>query len=700
MQARPTSLDQPFAGSRCRGVSLALLILLLGGQTAMAAPPFSGTIFIDPDIITSSDPTTFVSAPYAGQGSRTMFDRRVNAFVVLNAYLFNATFSDGRSAEIQVNPEFGSQAAAQTEASKYGAVIGRLPGGLRADVQTVWIHKGVNPFGGGNNNLLIHTGQADDYVASGILEEALVHEASHTSLDATHAAASAWISAQNADGEFISTYARDNRTSEDVAESYLPYMAVRYRSDRISQALAATIQQTIPNRIAYFDAHPINLFPITGSAPTLAINDAVISEGNAGTKSLTFTVTLTSPNASTVTVSYATGDGTDTYPANAGSDYTSVSGTLTFTPPATSQTLNVSITGDTRFEPDETFVVNLSGATNATIADNQGKGTISNDDNRAQPVYDSFFAVDTLETPYVGDFNGDGRTDIITFTRQNPNSVGDVYVSPSNGTSFAAVASKWHDFFAITTDETVVIGDFTGDGKDDIATWLGKGSRQVYVAPSLGTGMAAATVWVNSIGSSPTDYLAAGDANGDGKDDLILFARTEGKVYVALSNGTQFGVPSVWHPFFAVSTYERPRVADVNGDGKADIVTFATDSPTAFGDVYTALSNGTAFRAANGSPNSDKWHDFFAVSPTEEVRVGHVDSDSKDDFFTFLPHPFGQCYTVRSLGNAMTDNVLWPEEIAPLKTDRPFVGDVNGDGKDDIVVFAQSEGKVYVSLGQ
>ena len=431
--------------------------------------------------------------------------------------------------------------------------------------------------------------------------------------------------------------------------------------------------------------------------PSLTINDVSLAEGNSGTSTLSFTATLSAASGSSVTVQYATADSSDTYPANSGSDYTAATDTLTFAAGETTKTVAVTITGDTRFEPNETFVLNLSSATGAIISDNQGKGTITNDDARQQSVYQAFFAVDTLETPFVGDFNGDNKTDIITFTRQNPSAIGDVYVALSAGTSFGA-NTKWHDFFAITTDETVVIGDYDGDNKDDIATWLGKTSRQVYVAKSLGNGMAAATVWVNSIGSQSTDYLASGDANGDGKDDLIMFARTEGKVYVAISDGTKFGAPTVWHPFFAVSTFERPRVADVNGDGKADIVTFATDSPTAFGDVYVAVSNGTSFRDSNGGQNSDKWHDFFAIRPTEEIRVGDINADSKTDFFTFLPAPFAQCYTVLSQGTSMASNVLWPQGIGGLNTDKVFTGDVNGDGKADVIIFAQSEGKVYVSL--
>ena len=246
-------------------VRIGLLFIFLRAlviQSVNADPPFFGTIFIDPDIITASDPTTFQGVSYGGQGLRTMFDRRVNAFIVLNAYLFNASFNDGLAAEIEVNPEFGSSSAALDVAQKYGMVIGRLPTALRADVQTVWIHQGTQPFGGGNNNLLIHTGQSALYEADGILEETLVHEASHTSLDADHASAPGWLAAQAADGEFISNYARDNPGREDIAESFLPYLAVRYRADRISQSLSDTVAQTIPHRITYFNAQSFDMYPI------------------------------------------------------------------------------------------------------------------------------------------------------------------------------------------------------------------------------------------------------------------------------------------------------------------------------------------------------------------------------------------------------------------------------------------------------
>ena len=228
----------------------------------MADPPFSGTIFLDPDIITPDDPTTYVDLEDAGQENRLMFDRRPAAFVTYNAFLFDASYLDGQVIEIQVNPEFESVEAAREQALRFAPVIGRLPRALLRDVETVWIHKGNNPFGGGNNNLLIHTEQADDYIADGILEETLVHEASHTSLDGDHASAEGWLAAQVADPDFITTYARDNPTREDIAETFLVWLAVRYRADRISESLKETIESTTPNRLTYFDQQDFDLFPI------------------------------------------------------------------------------------------------------------------------------------------------------------------------------------------------------------------------------------------------------------------------------------------------------------------------------------------------------------------------------------------------------------------------------------------------------
>jgi PKD repeat protein len=110
--------------------------------------------------------------------------------------------------------------------------------------------------------------------------------------------------------------------------------------------------------------------------PTVSVTGRTAAEGNAGTASLPFTVSLSNPSAFPVTVNYATANGT----AIAGSDYTAASGTLTFAPGETTKTVPVVVTGDTLHEADEAFALTLSGPTNATLGTSTGAGTIANDD--------------------------------------------------------------------------------------------------------------------------------------------------------------------------------------------------------------------------------------------------------------------------------------------------------------------------------
>jgi len=110
--------------------------------------------------------------------------------------------------------------------------------------------------------------------------------------------------------------------------------------------------------------------------PAVSVSDCAVVEGNAGTAPCTVDVTLSGPSSFTVSVSYATADGT----ATSGSDYTAASGVLTFTPGTTSQPVAVDVLGDTTIETDETFLVDLSAPTNATLGDAQGTGTIGDDD--------------------------------------------------------------------------------------------------------------------------------------------------------------------------------------------------------------------------------------------------------------------------------------------------------------------------------
>jgi hypothetical protein len=112
------------------------------------------------------------------------------------------------------------------------------------------------------------------------------------------------------------------------------------------------------------------------AAPAIAISNVTVTEGNSGTVNAVFNITISTVSGFPISVAYATANAS----ALAGQDYTAVSGTASIPAGATSTQVTVVVTSDLLDEPSETFQVNLSSPTNATIGDNQGIGTITDDD--------------------------------------------------------------------------------------------------------------------------------------------------------------------------------------------------------------------------------------------------------------------------------------------------------------------------------
>src|SRR4029079_14205621 len=110
--------------------------------------------------------------------------------------------------------------------------------------------------------------------------------------------------------------------------------------------------------------------------PTISINDVSVTEGNAGTKAATFTLTLSGPSVEAIVVRAITTPGT----ATASTDYNSINTVVIFQPGTVTRTLDVGIIGDTNLESNETFTVNLSDNFGTTIGDGEGVGTILDDD--------------------------------------------------------------------------------------------------------------------------------------------------------------------------------------------------------------------------------------------------------------------------------------------------------------------------------
>ncbi|MEV7041969.1 FG-GAP-like repeat-containing protein [Amycolatopsis sp. NPDC051061] len=273
------------------------------------------------------------------------------------------------------------------------------------------------------------------------------------------------------------------------------------------------------------------------------------------------------------------------------------------------------------------------------------------------------------------DFTGDGKADIATFTR---GTAGDVFVAASDGGKFTGTSQKWHDFFGIGT-EIPLSGDFNGDGKADVVTFARGTTGDVFVALSDGTKFSGtSTMWHDNFAFS-NEFPAVGDFNGDGKDDIAVFTRgTAADVYVALSDGTKFVGDAVkWHDFFGLGD-ELPTVGDFNGDGKDDIATFARGTT---GDVFVALSDGTRF-----SGTSTMWHDNFAFN-AEVPAIGDFNGDGKDDIATFTRGTAGDVYVALSDGTEFVGDAVKWHEFFGIGDEVPAVGDFTGDGKDDLGLF-------------
>jgi probable HAF family extracellular repeat protein len=115
---------------------------------------------------------------------------------------------------------------------------------------------------------------------------------------------------------------------------------------------------------------------IVDDEPRVSITDVSQNEGNSGTKPFTFTVSLSAASTVSVSLNYATANGS----AKAGEDYDAKSGALVFSAGQTSKTVSVDVRGDRKLEGQEVFYLNLSGATGAFLAKSQGTGVVRNDD--------------------------------------------------------------------------------------------------------------------------------------------------------------------------------------------------------------------------------------------------------------------------------------------------------------------------------
>jgi Calx-beta domain/RTX calcium-binding nonapeptide repeat (4 copies) len=207
--------------------------------------------------------------------------------------------------------------------------------------------------------------------------------------------------------------------------------------------------------------------------PTVSVANVSQSEGDSGSQTAAFTVSLSKASPLRIRVAYTTADGT----ATAGSDYTATSGTLVFAPGQTTQTVAVPIVGDTAFEPDETFTLTLSSPVNATLGTATATGTITNNDApTAKPGHYNGPISSGGNIDF--DVSADGRTvsglSMLLYISCDNGAAGNLSLKPT----FTATIGPdlGFDSSGSGTDVTVVL-----KGKFDNATNTAAGTLQVHL---------------------------------------------------------------------------------------------------------------------------------------------------------------------------------------------------------------------------
>jgi hypothetical protein len=285
----------------------------------------------------------------------------------------------------------------------------------------------------------------------------------------------------------------------------------------------------------------------------------------------------------------------------------------------------------------------------------------------------------------VGDFNGDGKADLVVLQYGSP---GTLSILLGNGAGSFQPAVN----YPVTANPTsVVIGDFNGDGKPDlaVASFGPSGPVEGVLSILLGNGDGTFQPAVTySTGGYTPESIAMGDFNGDGKADLVVAnygsaaAGNLGNVSVLLGNGDGTFQSAVSYDGGGSPAFVA--VADFNGDGKADLAVGQS------GGVGIFLGNGDGTFLANGL--------YVAGANPSSIAIGDFNLDGKLDLAVGEANILtNDAYVLLGKGDGSFETAV------PLTTGAdPYsvvVGDFNGDGKPDIATANNQSNNVSVLIG-
>ncbi|MFJ7899115.1 LamG-like jellyroll fold domain-containing protein [Streptomyces sp. NPDC096198] len=287
-------------------------------------------------------------------------------------------------------------------------------------------------------------------------------------------------------------------------------------------------------------------------------------------------------------------------------------------------------------------------------------------------------------------------------------SIADVstYQQALTAAQVAALAGVTYVPSGTVTSQTT--GDFNGDGKTDIAHLIdcGNGHEAITVAlaDSVGDGgfQPVRLVWDDSSFGPNTEYMSAGDFNGDGKTDLALYynytdnGNSHAAIFTLTSTGSGGFAPpvKVWNDTAFGPNTKYMTAGDFNGDGKTDLALYYnyTDNNSYHVAVFTltAASSGSGALAAPVK----QWSSTDFGPNTRMVSAGDFNGDGRDDLALYYNYTDNNSYhdavltmTASSTGALATPTKIWNDTDFGPNTKYMTTGDFNGDGKTDLALF-------------
>ena len=254
------------------------------------------------------------------------------------------------------------------------------------------------------------------------------------------------------------------------------------------------------------------------------------------------------------------------------------------------------------------------------------------------------------------------------------------WVGESNGSSLDT--AYYGDWPSTTTYEIIGVGDMNGDGLDDI---VGRAANDgtLRVAISTGQSTFASSDWGSLTTVTSWSNIFVGDFNGDGLDDVMGRADSDGTFWLAESNGNAFS-NSYWGRFTSSVNWTTMLALDLNGDGKQDITGRAQD-----GTWWSGISTGSSLQNSH-------WGKWSTNVEWTDISVGDFNGDGLDDVagrgnnaYWWVSNSTGTNYATQYWAT-WTSTVTW-EDVS--------IGDYDGDGLDDIAGRANGQWWLAISHG-